>query len=156
VHFAHARPREDVPNIVLTDSTTRHDGYTITRLIDQPRDDINAFQSGGCAARSKDATHADFDEMFQRFGKIRSEIQRAVKSDGQSRTAFEQLACRRYVYSVVAMESADHDAGGAVPSGDLDVALHSIDFVNGINEVATTRPNEHEYGNPYALDYRSD
>ena len=48
--FAHLCPRNYLANIVLTDSATGHDGYTIACLIHEPSDDINAFQSRGCAA----------------------------------------------------------------------------------------------------------
>jgi hypothetical protein len=94
--------------------------------------------------------------MFQRLSEIRGEVQRAVKRDGQPRRCVDQLAHRCDVYSAVTIENADHDAGGAGLTGDVDVSLHYVDFIRGINEVATTRSNQHEYGNPYALDYCGD
>ena len=50
VYFAHACPRDHITNIVLANSAAGHDGDAITRLIDQTRDDVDAFQSRGCAA----------------------------------------------------------------------------------------------------------
>jgi hypothetical protein len=156
VHLAHARPRDDVANVVLANSATGHDGYAITSLLYQSSDDIDALQSRSCAARSQDATHADLNETFQRFSEIRREIQRPVKGDGRPRTRRDQLACSRHVYACVAIESADHDSRCAVLTSDVDIALHYIDFVGRINEVTTTRSNEHEYRNPHTLDYSVD
>ena len=79
-----------------------------------------------------------------------------MKGDGQPRTCLDQLAYRCDVDSTVTIESADDDASAAVLTSDVDVSLHYVDFVRGINEVATTGPNQHEYGNPCALDYTGD
>jgi hypothetical protein len=61
VHFAHVRPRNYLAHIVLAYSATGHDAYSIASLIHEPRDDINAFQSRGRAARGEDTAHTELD-----------------------------------------------------------------------------------------------
>lgn len=153
MHLTNSRSRDHITHVVLADSAAGDDGDSIPRLIHKSRDDFRALERGRCTSGREDAGHAEIDELLKRVRHVDRGVERAVERDGQPASCFDQSACLLNFYSAIGSERAGYDSCDADVRSCLDVASHQVDLVVSVDEVASTRTNQYEYGELRPVDY---
>lgn len=81
VHFAYARPFDNVPHVARPYAPTRHDHGPSARPIDQLGYHVRSLESGGFSTRSQDTGHADVYQFFEPTPAIDYRVECAMEGD---------------------------------------------------------------------------
>ena len=78
-------------------------------------------------------------------------IESAIEGHLERSSHLHQLACAFYIDSAIFAEHTQHHAARAQQAQMLQVFAHNIEFRIGIDEIATTRTQQHMHGQPTTI-----
>lgn len=144
VHFAYARPFDNLPHVTRPYPTTRHDHDPSPCQIDQLGYHVRTLESGGFSTRSQDAGHADVDQLFEPAPAIDYRVECAMEGDWKPIGRLNESARFGDGNAAFWRQGAGDNPRSSQVTSCLDIRKDRLDFIRRVDEVSRAGPDQNE------------
>ena len=144
MHFAYARPFDNLPRVARPYPATRHDQNPSARPIDQLGYHVRSLEGGGFSARSQDAGHADVDQLFESAPAIGYCVECPMECYWKPIGCLNESARFGDGNAAFRRQGAGDNSRSPQVASCLDIPEDRLDFIHGVDEVSGARPDQNE------------